>query len=69
MQVRIGFDGLSDLLILDNCGHAYFCEVKVKPNRPTKEQIEFIEFVKSRGFAGMVVFSLNDLKKLLDYYK
>ena len=54
--VRIGFPGLSDLLVVNPKGEVAFLEVKPDHKaykRP--EQIKFIEQMKSRGYrAGFV---------------
>lgn len=57
--------GFPDLLILTNNGRAVFCECKVRPNKPSKEQIGFIELVRQRGFAAGVCYSVQDVETLI----
>lgn len=58
--------GFSDLLCLLPGGRACFIEVKVRPNRPTKEQLNFIDRMKGQGAAAGVCYSLEDVGRLLD---
>lgn len=52
--------GFSDLFAVKD-GRIYFLEVKVKPNKPTKEQLNFIRQMKERyGAAGGVVYSVEE---------
>lgn len=52
--------GWPDMIILTNNGKAIFCEVKVHPNRPTKEQINTIRVLTERGFLAFVAYSLDE---------
>lgn len=51
--------GWPDLLILTDKGQAIFCETKVKPNRPTKEQLNTIDVLVKRGFLAFVCYSVE----------
>lgn len=51
--------GFSDLLALKN-GHTYFIEVKVHPNKPSTEQVQFIEDMRAMGFRAGVAYSLEE---------
>ena len=56
--------GFSDLLAVRN-GKAYFIEVKVKPNKPSKEQLAFIETITNRyGCAAGVAYSVEDAERI-----
>ncbi len=51
--------GFSDLFAVKN-GKIYFLEVKVKPNKPTKEQLNFINQMKIKGCVAGVVYSVEE---------
>lgn len=56
--------GFSDLLAVRN-GRAYFIEVKVKPNKPSDEQLNFIGQMKNRyGCAAGVAYSVEDAERI-----
>lgn len=57
--------GHSDLVAYKN-GKVYFLEVKVKPNKPTSAQLEFLEVMITKGCRGAVVYSVEDAIKLLE---
>ena len=57
--------GFSDLFCVKN-GRVYFLEVKVKPNKPTEEQLRFIEVMKRKGCAAGVVYSVGDAVRILE---
>lgn len=52
--------GWPDLMILTNTGKAMFVETKIKPRKPTKDQIEKIEFLKSKGFIAFVCYEISE---------
>lgn len=52
--------GFPDMLIIKGDGSVMFCETKVKPRKPTKEQVEFILDLQKRGFVAFVAYSLNE---------
>ena len=51
--------GFSDLFAVKD-GRICFIEVKVKPNKPTIEQIDFIEKMKLQGCTAGVVYSIQE---------
>lgn len=51
--------GFSDLFAVKD-GKIYFLEVKVKPNTPTPEQINFIEQMRKKGCIAGVVYSADE---------
>lgn len=53
-------NGWSDLIVLTNDGRTMFCEAKVGKNKPTKDQLKFIEIMRSRGFKAFVAYSLEE---------
>lgn len=58
--VRIGVKGQSDLRGHTSKGRAFYFEVKTKSGTPTKEQLKFIEAMKSSGAIAAVVRSATD---------
>ena len=56
--------GFSDLFCIKD-GKIYFLETKVKPNKPTTEQLNFLKVMKNRyGAAGGVVYSVKEAKEV-----
>jgi len=51
------------LVVLD--GRAYFIEVKVSPNKPTPLQLKRLEEWRTSGARVGVVYSLDDVAKVL----
>ena len=58
--------GFPDLLILTDKGQALFVETKVKPNKPTPDQVKFIDELRSRGFKASVIYSLEEFETWVD---
>ncbi len=57
--------GFSDLFAVHD-GRAYFIEVKVHPNTPSDEQINFIDQMRERyGCAGGVAYSVEDALRIV----
>ena len=52
--------GFSDLFGVLPGGRAFFIECKVKPNKPAKEQVNFIEQMKSCGAYAGVAYSVEE---------
>ena len=57
--------GFSDLFCIKD-GKIHFLEVKVDKNKPSAEQINFIEQMKKQGCVAGVVYSLDDVFELLN---
>lgn len=55
--------GFSDLFAVKD-GRAYFIEVKTGSNKPTQEQLNFIEQMKKKGCTAGVVWSVEEAEKL-----
>ena len=51
--------GFSDLFAIKD-GRIYFLEVKVKPNKPSPEQINFISQMQKKGCIAGVVYSVEE---------
>lgn len=60
-MVRIGFNGLSDLIAVDPDGVISFLEVKPDHKAHKRpEQIRFIEAMQKRGYRAAFVYSVDD---------
>jgi len=51
--------GVSDIIALKD-GNMVCIEVKYGKNKPSKEQVEFIENIAKHGGTGIVVYSLDE---------
>lgn len=60
--------GWPDLMILTNKGETIFCETKIHPRKPTKEQINTIEVLQKRGFLAFVCYSLGEFIEVVEKY-
>lgn len=62
--IKLCTEGTTDLqVIMPN--RIAFVETKVHPRKPTSEQIKFINRMKSLGHIAGVVYSIDELEKLL----
>lgn len=52
----------------DGAARPVFVEVKVRPNKPTPEQVKFIEEQRSKGAVAGVCYSVDDVWDLLIPY-
>lgn len=59
--------GFPDLLIITDFGRVIFCETKIHPRKPTQQQINFINNLKSRGFLAFVAYTLDDFVKNINF--
>ena len=57
--------GFSDLLGLRH-GRAYFFEIKGDRGRPSSEQLNFIEQMQKIGCVAGVVYSMEDIYKMIE---
>lgn len=59
--------GFSDLFgFLPRSGRIFFIECKVKPNKPTPEQVNFIHVVQNLGAIALVAYSVEEVEQALD---
>ena len=56
-------EGFPDLLILDNHGNTYYCEVKTKKGKQRQAQIDFMNLVRKRGHKYFVARSIKDVEE------
>ena len=67
IPIRTGLPkGTSDLLAISPSGQAGFIETKAHPRKPTAEQLNFIEVMWKQGAIAGVVYSIDELKELLN---
>ena len=59
-------NGWSDLITILPNGIIFFCETKIAPRRPTKEQIEFINLIRKQKIVAGVAYTLDEYIELFD---
>ena len=59
--------GFADLIAIKE-GRIMFIEVKVGKNKPSKEQINFIERMKGKGCVAGVVWNIDDLLNMMEVF-
>ena len=57
--------GISDILACNPEGKFIALEIKNKNQQPSKYQIEFLERVRKNNGIGMVVYSMDEVMKIL----
>jgi len=62
--MRSPMRGVSDIIGCTQKGRMIAIEVKMKGKKPSSEQLDFIEQVKSRGGITAVAYTLDDIIKL-----
>lgn len=64
--------GIADLCIPfashDRAFPGAYIEMKIRPNRPTAKQIEFLDFVRSEGYATAVAYSAQEVLEFVENY-
>jgi len=62
--------GASDLFIAwpANGFHGLFIEVKSKAGKPTMEQLEFLERVRSVGYEGKICYGADEVIEAIKFY-
>lgn len=63
--VRFGEKGISDILGVAKDGKFIAVECKIKPNKPTQFQLEFLEAVRKRGGYAILAYCLEDVSTVL----
>lgn len=58
--------GFPDLIILTDDGRALFVETKIKPRKPTVQQLEFHAILRDRGFSVAVCYDFDEFIKFID---
>jgi hypothetical protein len=57
--------GHSDLIIFTKWGKPFFIEVKVKSNKPSQEQINFMNLMRSMNYESHIIYDIEQLKLIL----
>lgn len=57
--------GFSDLFAVKD-GRAYFFETKVKPYKPTKEQLIFLSVMRRAGCKAGIAYTIEDVKEIIN---
>lgn len=52
--------GWPDLLIITDKGKTIYCETKIRPRKPTKDQLKVLRILKNRGCLAFVAYSLEE---------
>lgn len=62
--------GVPDLFLPSPRGqyHGLFMETKVKPNRPARNQLEWIEYLEGQGYAAAVCYGCDELIETVTWY-
>lgn len=62
--------GVSDMFlpIPKNNYHGLFIELKAGKNKPSKEQLEFIDYVSKQGYKAVVCYGLDETIKVIEEY-
>lgn len=67
--------GVSDLFLavpiwvcVDECVSGLFIELKVKPNKPTQEQLDFMKDAENVGYKTAVIYCVDDFITLIKEY-
>ena len=67
--VNVGLPvGFPDLMALKN-GQTIFIETKIKPRKPTQQQIKMHKFLRSLGFKVYLIYDISELVKALQATK
>lgn len=56
--------GFPDMFFLKD-GRALFVETKVRPRKPTEEQIRMLELLRRNGFTAVLAYSVDDVLSVL----
>jgi len=54
--------GHPDLILYTKNTETVFIEVKIHPNKPSSEQINFLQKMRDFGFIALVVYSIDQIK-------
>lgn len=64
--IQFGHKGVSDILGISKDGKFIAVECKVKGNKPTQFQLDFLESISSRGGIAILAYSLEDVQKVFE---
>lgn len=57
--------GWPDLTIITDTGQVLFIETKIKPRKPTDDQINMLNNLRGRGFIAEVVYEFSEFLTLI----
>ena len=60
-----GEKGVSDLLFCTPDGRFGACEVKIKGNKPTQNQLDYLESIRKHKGIAILAYSLDDVIKMI----
>ena len=62
--------GMPDICVPVGCGkyHALYIEMKIKPNKPSPEQLEIIKLLNANGNYACICWSGDEAVKVLQNY-
>lgn len=61
--------GYPDLTIFTDDGRVLFIETKIKPRKPTDEQLHFLQILRERGFVAEVVYNFDEFLNIVKRLK
>lgn len=61
--------GYPDLTIFTDKGQTIFIETKIKPRKPTEDQLKFIAILRERGFIAEVVYDFEQFLNIIKTIK
>ncbi len=64
-MIRLAHPGTSDVTGCSKDGRFIAVEAKIKPNKPTQLQEDYLEQVRKRGGIALVAYDLTDVEKVL----
>lgn len=57
--------GYPDLTIFTDKGTVLFIETKIKPRKPTQEQLDFMANLQSRGFKTYIIYEFSEFLQII----
>ena len=63
--------GVPDLFIAEGRGpyHGLFIELKIKPNKPTPNQINIMKQLKEKNYAVHICYTFEEFQQVVTEYK
>ena len=65
--LRVGFPDIY-CLVPSSIFHGLFMELKIKPNKPSKEQISWIDKLNAQGYQAVVAWSYEEMISITEAY-
>ena len=64
-MIRLAQSGTADITGCTKDGKFLAVECKIKPNKPTELQEQYLEEIRRRGGIALVAYSLDDITEFL----